>query len=1139
MKFRFVLVLAALAAAGRLPAQPFVLDCTCLATQSVLLTNACQAVVPDLCQFTNCYYSLMTPPVPLMCSQSPAAGSSVGAGAHPVTVTVSDPGGNMLSCALLFIVNAPPGGCDFTLLCASNKTVSCDATWNFDPPAWTNACIPPIGVPSNGVVVTVVSTVTNGFCPTLITRTWQAVDDCMQVATCSQTVTVVDTNPPALDCSCLTNHPALPPLQLTVTNCTDVIPDLCAYALTCATDNCGPLTCTQSPPAGTIVGPGVYSITVSVFDCAGASASCLLNFTVVEPPDGCGGCTHPAQFYSLHSGRAANGTLLPAAAVDPQFDLQGPSAPPNPVVITTPNGSWLPNSAGSQWIGPNATAGSGAAAGLFAYTNRFYLCATNEAVITGRWTVDDGGAIHLNGATTGNDINTPLAFAAWQPVSITSGFQAGWNALVFYVTNFDGPTGLRVELAGTNCADTCCCTNNGYDFLAVTIPGAYGQFTSPNGNGFITAQTAGGPFMSFNNTVYASQFPNLFPGSGTVPGYVAQSAGPFSVTFNLTNYALSPCTVFGIWNITEETDLYKIEVFDCNNVKIAPPFPPYFNFLGWDDDALSGNIGWHHMTLNPTTGNLSTSQFKPGGTDCDAAFWNNLPAGACSIVVTGNLGPADGVVFYFAEPKPCCEVVCPTNLTVTTCGTNAILTFPAATLTGPCFPDVDGVATCVPPSGSTFPLGVTTVTCAATRNGTVLATCSFTVTVVPGGSPWNVICPPPSLSVTGCPPVMPNLSNLLTIVTNCPLACPVIVTQQIAPGTVLAPGTHVVIVRACDCTGRCFDCDVTVTAVNTPGCCVPGEQEIFSGARRGGLIMGGKFDPQFSTSGPFFTTTQPYVIFDFSLGSGWILNSPASKWVGPDPAPIFYPPGVYAYETRFFLPCVNQARIFGRWTADDTGTIWLNGTPTGVVLPPTFAFTSWHPVSITSGFVPGWNTLTFYVTNVVPGSPTGLRTELIVTNCCPPNCVTLDCPTNMTVGACGGLAVVNYPAICASSACATGAMSISCVPPSGSVFPLGTNAVQCTAVDSQGNAATCSFTVTVFPLSTPPCIPAGLSISLSNGTVTISWPALGGGTLVAATNSDSGSTIFWSPVMEPPQLTAGTNYVRLPVPGPYQLFQLR
>ncbi|MVD21717.1 hypothetical protein D6U55_19765, partial [Vibrio cholerae] len=56
--------------------------------------------------------------------------------------------------------------------------------------------------------VTVVSTVTNtaGHCGNTFeaTRVWQATDGCNAV-TCSQTVTVIDTAPPVMDCTSSTN----------------------------------------------------------------------------------------------------------------------------------------------------------------------------------------------------------------------------------------------------------------------------------------------------------------------------------------------------------------------------------------------------------------------------------------------------------------------------------------------------------------------------------------------------------------------------------------------------------------------------------------------------------------------------------------------------------------------------------------------------------------------------------------------------------------------------------------------------------------------------------------------------------------------------------------------------------------------
>lgn len=49
-----------------------------------------------------------------------------------------------------------------------------------------------------------------------------------------------------------------------------------------------------------------------------------------------------------------------------------------------------------------------------------------------------------------------------------------------------------------------------------------------------------------------------------------------------------------------------------------------------------------------------------------------------------------------------------------------------------------------------------------------------------------------------------------------------------------------------------------------------------------------------------------------------------------------------------------------------------------------------------------------------------------------------------------------------------GAVPVSCTPASGSLFPVGTTTVTCSAVDAQGNSATGSFEITVRPFGPPP-----------------------------------------------------------------------
>jgi uncharacterized repeat protein (TIGR03803 family) len=66
--------------------------------------------------------------------------------------------------------------------------------WDFDAPTATDACS------GTNVTITILSTVTNGVCPKLITRTWRATDACGNTNTCSQTVTVADATPPVITC---------------------------------------------------------------------------------------------------------------------------------------------------------------------------------------------------------------------------------------------------------------------------------------------------------------------------------------------------------------------------------------------------------------------------------------------------------------------------------------------------------------------------------------------------------------------------------------------------------------------------------------------------------------------------------------------------------------------------------------------------------------------------------------------------------------------------------------------------------------------------------------------------------------------------------------------------------------------------
>src|SRR5260221_375131 len=78
---------------------------------------------------------------------------------------------------------------------------------------------------------------------------------------------------------------------------------------------------------------------------------------------------------------------------------------------------------------------------------------------------------------------------------------------------------------------------------------------------------------------------------------------------------------------------------------------------------------------------------------------------------------------------------------------------------------------------------------------------------------------------------------------------------------------------------------------------------------------------------------------------------------------------------------------------------------------------------------------------------------------------TLTCPSSDVLAECtGGLTPVTYTVTALDSAGAP--LPVICIPPSGTGFRLGTSNVTCTATDSLGDSASCTFRVTV--VDTPP-----------------------------------------------------------------------
>lgn len=104
----------------------------------------------------------------------------------------------------------------------------------------------------------------------------------------------------------------------------------------------------------------------------------------------------------------------------------------------------------------------------------------------------------------------------------------------------------------------------------------------------------------------------------------------------------------------------------------------------------------------------------------------------------------------------------------------------------------------------------------------------------------------------------------------------------------------------------------------------------------------------------------------------------------------------------------------------------------------------------------------------------------------------VDTPGDITVNASSGQgAIVNFnPTATAESGAS---LPVTCVPPSGSGFPIGSTPVTCTATDANGNTATATFQVIVQAngfTPSPPDAPIVSTPSAGFGFVTLTWNAV-------------------------------------------------
>ena len=343
--------------------------------------------------------------------------------------------------------------------------------------------------------------------------------------------------------------------------------------------------------------------------------------------------------------------------------------------------------------------------------------------------------------------------------------------------------------------------------------------------------------------------------------------------------------------------------------------------------------------------------------------------------------------------------------------------------------------------GDLFPIGTTTVTYTATLNG-LSVTCSFKVTVT-GDTQAPVITCPSSMTKTG----IPNATNCWTSCTWADATatdnCSATVTQISGPksGSCIGYGVSTITYKAIDAAGNFATCSFTVT-ITKPVC---GEDMKIAGYSFLGSCNGSDYyrwtnsgDPNFATANDICVKIGGRLPIIKSKGQNDFISSKlgtANCWLGLQ----------------------RKSQGSKEWYCSDNSTAswfnWASGEPNN-------SGSLENTVQMSSNGT--WNDVSCSTTNwCIVEIACGGNSNPCANDVTPPSIV---CPANMTKTPTNNLKCwtsFTWSDATATDNCCTPIVTQIAGPKSASCIGYGVSTITYKATDAKGNAATCSFTITV------------------------------------------------------------------------------